>query len=75
MAASKVQCVRCGDGSVVARTAFDELCLECQEGRCMTCAGELDSEYDDCCACLEAAEEAARETWHEHQRAERLGAL
>lgn len=48
-------CVLCGNGEPLpgATCAFEELCLPCQEGRCMDCGGENYTDHDYCAECLD----------------------
>ena len=50
---SAANCNNCGNGEPVGATcAFEELCETCQEGRCMDCGCENDTDYDFCTECL-----------------------
>ena len=50
-----VNCALCGNGEPLpgSTCAFEELCLTCQEGCCMDCGGENDTDYDYCAECLD----------------------
>lgn len=63
MACVKELCVLCGDGSGGGgRTAFEEMCEACQEGKCSSCTEPLDCDDDDRCAqCINDWLEAGRE--------------
>lgn len=51
---SAANCNNCGNGEPVGATcAFEELCETCQEGRCMDCGCENDTDHDYCAECLD----------------------
>ena len=51
---SAANCNNCGNGEPVGATCgFEELCEKCQEGRCMDCGCENDTDHDYCSGCLD----------------------
>ena len=48
----KQHCVACGDGEPRgAGCGYEELCLDCQEGKCIYCGCENDTDGDYCSEC------------------------